>query len=92
MKYLLLFLPLSCVAASADNTPLLQGSRTGFASFLPGTDHTEKKKYCMVTLDGTYRGKASIIPASGKPFSDLSITDSTGKINSPDYVQFSMNV
>lgn len=90
MKYLLLFLPLSCVAASADNTPLLQGSRTGFASFLTGTDHTEKKKYCMVTLDGTYRGKASIIPASGKPFSDLSITDSTGKTYTPDNVLISM--
>lgn len=90
MKYLLLFLPLSCVAASADNTPLLQGSRTGFASFLTGTDHTEKKKYCIVTLDGTYRGKASIIPASGKPFSDLSITDSTGKTYTPDNVLISM--
>ena len=90
MKYLLLFLPLSCVAASADNTPLLQGSRTEFASFLTGTDHTEKKKYCMVTLDGTYRGKASIIPASGKPFPGLSITDSTGKTYTPDNILISM--
>lgn len=90
MKYLLLFLPLSCVAAPADNVPLLQGSRTEFASFLTGTDHREKKKYCRLTLNVAYRGKASIIPASGKPFPGLSITDSTGKTYTPDNILISM--
>ena len=90
MKFLLLLLPLSCMAAPADNAPLLQDSRTGFASFRTGTDHTEKKKYCMITLDGTYRGKASIVPAAGKQFPGLSITDSTGKTYTPDNVLIAM--